>query len=153
MIVVLAPLAPVPPFPPGVAVRAVHDARPDEGPLEGVLAGLIATTTDLALVSGGDMPDVSTAVAMEMLSVATVDPGVEAVALDDGGRFRPLPLVVRVADARRAAHALRRGGERRLRSLPESLRTAVIDASTWHALDPERRSVWDIDEPGDLQGR
>ncbi len=73
-----------------------------------------------------------------------------AVSLQDGDRPRPLPLVVRVEPAREAAHALRHAGERRLRALPEALRTAVIDEATWHRLDPARTTLRDIDEPGDL---
>jgi hypothetical protein len=47
-------------------------------------------------------------------------------------------------------HTLLHAGERRLRALSDALRTAVIDESTWLALDPERRTLRDVDEPGDL---
>ena len=75
---------------------------------------------------------------------------VDAVALQDGDRFRPLPSLVRVAPARDAAHALLHAGERSLRSLLDALRVAVIDEPTWTALDPARRTLFDVDEPGDL---
>lgn len=153
VIVVVAPDGVAPSFPPGVPVRTVRDATADQGPLEGVLAGLVAVGSGLAFVVAGDMPEVSTAVAMEMLRVAANDTTIQAVTLQDGDRFRPLPLVVRIAPALEAAHALRHGGERRLRALPEALRTAVIDERTWHGLDPDRRTVWDVDEPSDLEGR
>ena len=48
---------------------------------------------DLALLVGGDMPELSTAVLLEMLRVAAEAP-VDAVALQDGDAFRPLPVVV-----------------------------------------------------------
>ena len=150
---VLAPGGSEPTFPPGAPVRTVRDATPDQGPLEGVVAGLAAAGSDLTFVIGGDMPDVSTAVATEMLRVAANDHTVDAVALQDGDAFRPLPLVVRTTPALEVARALRRRDERRLRALPQALRTAVIDEPTWHALDPERRTMWDVDEPGDLEGR
>ncbi|HEY6566598.1 MAG TPA: molybdenum cofactor guanylyltransferase [Actinomycetota bacterium] len=153
VIVVLAPEGVEPSFPPGVSVRTVRDAIADQGPLEGVLAGLVAAGSDLAVVIAGDMPEVSTAVAMEMLRVVANDATVQAVTLQDGDRFRPLPLVVRTGPALEAAHALRHRGERRLRALPEALRTAVIDEGTWHGLDPELGTVWDIDEPSDLRGQ
>jgi glyoxylase-like metal-dependent hydrolase (beta-lactamase superfamily II)/molybdopterin-guanine dinucleotide biosynthesis protein A len=153
VIVVVAPGVTPPMMPPGIDVRIVHDASAHEGPLEGLLAGLEAADSDLALAIGGDMPELSTAVAMEMLRVAANDRSVEAVTLHDGDRFRPLPMVVRVAPGRQAAHGLRHGGERRLRSLPDALRNAVVDEATWHALDAERSTLWDIDEPGDLAGR
>jgi molybdopterin-guanine dinucleotide biosynthesis protein A len=149
VIVVLAPDAPEPAFPPGLAVRVVRDAQEGQGPLAGLLAGLSATTTELALVAGGDMPGLVTGVLIEMLRVAAGAP-VGAVALQDAERTRPLPMVVRTAEARTVAHDLLHSGERRLRSLLDGLRVAVIDEPTWHALDPERATLRDVDVPADL---
>ena len=87
-------------LPIGATVRFVRDAREGEGPLAGLLRGLEAASTELALVAGGDMPDLSTAVLLEMLRVAGEAP-VDAVALQDGDRFRPLPSL-RAGRSRRA---------------------------------------------------
>jgi len=149
VVVVVAPDAPEPAFPPGLAVRIVRDAQEGEGPLAGLLVGLSAATTEFALVAGGDMPGLVTGVLIEMLGVAAVAP-VGAVALQDGERFRPLPVVVRTAEARTVAHDLLHTGERRLRSLLDALRVAVIDEPTWHALDPDRATLRDVDVPADL---
>ena len=149
VIVVIAPDAPDPGLPIGANARVVHDRVEGDGPLAGLLAGLEAAQTELAAVAGGDMPALSTAVLLEMLRVAG-EALVEAVALQDGDRFRPLPALVRVAPARDAAHALLHAGERSLRSLLQTLRTAVIDEVTWTALDPGRGTLFDVDEPGDL---
>ena len=149
VIVVLAPGAEAPPMPPGVMVRVVHDAAEGEGPLAGVLAGLEAADSELALVAGGDMPTLVTAVLLELLRVAMEAP-VDAVALQEDDRCRPLPPVLRVRPATAAAHALLHDGERRLRALPQALRTAVIDEGTWRPLDPEGATLADVDEPGDL---
>jgi len=70
--------------------------------------------------------------------------------LQDGDRFRPLPSLVRVAPARVAADSLLQGRERSLRSLLRVLRTAVVDEATWTALDPDRGTLHDVDEPRDL---
>jgi molybdenum cofactor guanylyltransferase len=150
VIVVLAPGAVPPPMPPGVHVRAAHDIAEDEGPLAGALAGLSMADTDLALVAGGDMPTLVTAVLLEMLRVA-LEASVDAVVLQEGDGFRPLPLVLRRAQAIDAAHALLHDGERRLRSLPQALRTAVIDEPTWRALDPAGATLADVDLPEDLR--
>lgn len=149
VVVVVAPDAPETILPIGANARLVHDEREGEGPLAGLLIGLEAATTDLAIVAGGDMPDISTAVLLEMLRVAG-EASVDAIALQDGDRFRPLPGLVRVAPARDAAHALLHADERSLRSLLQALRTAVIDEPTWTALDPSRGTLHDVDEPGDL---
>ncbi len=149
VVVVIAPGTPVPTMPVGANARSVRDAEEGEGPLAGLLSGLESASTELALVAGGDMPDLSTAVLLEMFRVAG-EAAIDAVALQDGDRFRPLPCVVRVTPARDAAHALLHTGERSLRSLLQALRTAVIDEPTWTALDPSRATLHDVDEPGDL---
>jgi molybdopterin-guanine dinucleotide biosynthesis protein A len=149
VIVVLAPGAEEPSTPLAAPVRLVRDASEGQGPLIGVLAGLSDVGTEWALVAGGDMPTLQTSVLLEMLTVAG-QAGVDAVVLQDGDRFRPLPLVLRSRPAREAAHALVHTGERRLRALADALRTAVIDEPTWLALDPRRATLRDIDEPGDL---
>ena len=148
VVVVLGPDGDVPALPPGV--RTARDANEGEGPLAGLQAGLAAVPrSDAALVVGGDMPDLQVAVVREMTRVLD-EAGVDAVALSDGGRARPLPSVVRTVPAIAAVHALLHDGHRRLRDAIDALRTAVIDEATWTALDPARRSVFDVDEPGDL---
>lgn len=151
VVVVLAPAVDEPPMPVGVPVWIVRDPTEAEGPLAGLHEGLLAVTTDLALVAGGDMPDLRTPVLLEMLRVAE-DAHVDAVALQDGVRFRPLPCVVRAERAVDVAHTLLHTGRRALRDLLDALRVAVIDEQTWQTLDPERRTLFDVDEPGDLFG-
>jgi molybdopterin-guanine dinucleotide biosynthesis protein A len=150
VIVVIAPGAPETAMPVGSNARFARDAQESEGPLAGLLSGLEVSSTALAIVAGGDMPDLSTAVLLEMLRVAG-EASVDAVALEDSGRFRPLPSLVRIAPARDAGHALLHADERSLRSLLQALRTAVIDEPTWTALDPSRGTLHDVDEPGDLE--
>jgi len=155
VVVVLAPDAPEPSLPFGSTARFSRDPTAGEGPLAGLLAGLDEVVTVWALVAAGDMPDLQTAVLLEMLTVAAdapVDAPVDAVVLQDGDRHRPLPVVLRVDPARAAAHTLLHDGERRLLALPDALRRAVIDEPTWLALDPDRRTLRDVDVPGDLDG-
>jgi molybdopterin-guanine dinucleotide biosynthesis protein A len=90
-------------------------------------------------------------VLVEMLRVAQESP-VESVVLQDGDRFRPLPCVLRTGPAREAAGRLLDAGERRLRDLFGLLRVEEIDEQSWTALDPERRTLLDVDEPADLGG-
>jgi molybdopterin-guanine dinucleotide biosynthesis protein A len=151
VLVALAPGAPEPTLPPGVPVRFVHDAQPAGGPLAGTLAGLQAATTDVVVVAGGDMPELSTAVLLEMLGVARTEPTVEAVALRDGDRVPPLPIVVRRERGAQVAHASLHAGRRSLRTFLDALRVAVVDEATWRALDPGGGSLRDVDEPGDLR--
>jgi molybdenum cofactor guanylyltransferase len=151
VVVVLAPGADEPPMPIGAPARFAHDPTEGEGPLAGVHAGLLAVRTEFALVTGGDMPDLQTRVLLELLQVAE-EASAEGVALQDADRYRPLPCVVVTAKAVEVAHALLHDGRRALTDLLDALRTAVIDEATWLALDPERRTLFDVDTPADMGG-
>lgn len=143
-------LAPDAPEPAGLSVRIARDPEPYEGPLAGAHAGLLAVRTELALLVGGDMPGLVPEVVDAMLALARATRA-EAVALLDAGRPRPLPILVRVGPAVRAAGELLASGRRRLRELLGALEAAVVEEATWTALDPLRRSLVDVDVPGDLE--
>jgi molybdenum cofactor guanylyltransferase len=149
VVVVLAPDGREPEPPPGVAIRVARDATTGRGPLAGLAAGLAATATDWAVVVGGDMPDVSGAVVLEMLRVGDAE-SVSAVVLAEGGVARPLPLAVRTDAGLRAAGSLLGDGARSLLSLVDALRPAVLDERAWRALDPSRGTLRDVDVPADL---
>ena len=110
---------------------------------------MAAVRSDAVVVAGGDMPDLQPPVLRTMLAMLA-DAGVDAVALDDGDGVRPLPCVLRTWPAADVVHTLLHAGRRRLRDVLDALRMAVIDAPTWTALDPERRTLRDVDTPGDL---
>jgi molybdopterin-guanine dinucleotide biosynthesis protein A len=148
VVVVLAPRAAEPPLS-GIAVRFARDAAEGEGPLAGLAAGLGVVRTRVALVAGGDMPELEPAVLAELVRVA--EAGAPSVALEDAGRARPLPCALRVGPAVEGAARLLAGGRRRLRDLLEELGTTVVDEASWRALDPTGRTLFDVDEPGDLE--
>lgn len=150
LVVVLAPDAAEPSMPIGVPARFVRDPTEGEGPLAGAHAGLGAVRAELALLAGGDMPDLQTRVLLEMLQVADSAP-VEAVALRDGDRVRPLPCIVRTHRAADVSHALLHDGRRALVDLLNALRLAVVDEPTWRSLDADGRTLFDVDVPSDLQ--
>jgi molybdopterin-guanine dinucleotide biosynthesis protein A len=151
VVVVLAPTVEAPPMPTGVDVTIARDAEPDRGPLAGLAAGLAAATNEVSVVVGGDMPGLQPDVLREMVRACRETRAV-AVALSDGGRERPLPIVVGTRPAQEAARRLLADDRRRLRDLLAEVRTVVIDEPTWTALDPERRTLVDVDEPSDLEG-
>ena len=114
----------------------------------GLVAGLGAASGERALVVGGDMPDLVPSVLSSMIARLGAD--VDAVALHDGERMRPLPCALRTGRSRAVGEALFEGGERSLRRLLEALDAEVIAASGWSVLDPQLRTLFDVDEPGDL---
>ena len=152
VVVVVAPGALPPPMPDGITVRVVRDEIGGEGPLRGAAAGLASAATEWAVLAGGDMPDLQPAVLTALLRFAS-DRGASAAALGDGGRFRPLPCVVRTAPAAETAERLLRHGERSLRSFLSSLSVAVLEEASWRRLDPEGRTLRDVDQPSDLDDR
>ena len=148
VVVVLPPGVDGATLPPGVTVA--NDPTEGEGPLAGLHTGLLAAVrSDEVVVAGGDMPTLQLAVLREMRRVLE-EAGVDAVVLDDGDGPRPLPCVLRTWPAADMAHTLLHAGRRRLRDLLDGLRTAVVDVDTWTVLDPERATLFDVDEPGDL---
>lgn len=73
--------------PPGVL--AVADARPGQGPLAGMEAGLAAARFPLVFVAAGDMPFLSAGLVDHLLGVLRDREALAAVP-DDGGRTHPL---------------------------------------------------------------
>jgi molybdenum cofactor guanylyltransferase len=130
-------------------VRVVRDATAFEGPLAGLLAGLGAARESAVLLTAGDMPELQPAVAEALLAELTAS-GVDAVVLEDAGRPRPLPMAIAREAGLDAAQRLFDGGERRLRALVEALGATVIPEATWRPLDPDGRSLRDVDVPADL---
>ncbi|MEO7229703.1 MAG: molybdenum cofactor guanylyltransferase [Candidatus Limnocylindrales bacterium] len=137
-----------PSLPPDASL--VHDAVAYEGPLVGLVAGLRAAREPLVVVAGGDMPTLVASV-IEALLAELDDPEVDAAVLEHEGRARPLPMAIRRAAGLAAAERLVGGGERRLRALGEALATRVIAEPTWRLLDPDGRTVRDVDTPADLR--
>lgn len=153
-----------PALPPDLAatIRLAFDAEAFGGPLVGIRAGLAAATSDptvagdvagrVALVVGGDQPDLAPAVLAE-LARRTFASG-RATALEDGtGRPRPLPCALAVSVALEAAERLLALGERRPRALLLALAGETIPFAEWSALDPAGASLRDIDLPGDARAR
>jgi molybdopterin-guanine dinucleotide biosynthesis protein A len=130
-------------------VRVVRDSTAFEGPLAGLLAGLEAAREPAVLVTGGDMPDLSPAVAEVLLAELDASRA-DVVVLEDGGRPRPLPMAIDRDAGRAVAQRLIGAGERRLRAIVEALASSVVAEGTWRALDPGGGSLRDIDTPDDL---
>jgi molybdopterin-guanine dinucleotide biosynthesis protein A/glyoxylase-like metal-dependent hydrolase (beta-lactamase superfamily II) len=151
VVVVASPRGPEVPVSADSRVEVTFDDVSGHGPMVGLRAGLGAIDADWTIVVGGDMPELQAAVLREM-GRAGRETGATVVALSDAGDARPLPIVVRVAPAREAVGRLLLSGRLRLRDLLAEVETVVIDEPTWTALDPDRRTLFDVDEPSDLEG-
>jgi molybdopterin-guanine dinucleotide biosynthesis protein A len=150
LVVVLRPDGSDPALPPTRHAAVItRDAVLDQGPLIGLAAGLEAARGDWALVAGGDMPKLRSALLRQIAERAERSDA-DAIALVAEGRPWPMPAAFRVATARSAIARLVAGGERRLRASFDVLDVEGLDAGWWGKSDP--RADWraDIDRPSDL---
>jgi hypothetical protein len=58
--------------------------------------------------------------------------------------------VLRVEPAATLADALLHDGRRRLRDLVDAMGAMAVEETVWTALDPHRRTLFDVDVPADL---
>lgn len=130
--------------------RITHDRDAYLGPLAGVATGLAALDPDVerVIVVGGDMPTLATSVLRRLID--GLGPGASAVLLGTIGDPAPLPAAYDRRAAQSVGEALLAAGERRLRSLPARLETAVVPAADWARDDPTAATLRDIDRIEDL---
>lgn len=138
---------------PGMAIRAVADHEPFGGPLQALSGALAAVTSEAVLVVAGDMPTLVPAVLELLVRRLRDDEAVDAAVLadpHDSPRRQPLPLAIRVAPAKAAAAAALDAGDRSLVRLLDRLSVAEVPIDRWLPIDPEARSLLDVDVPADL---
>ena len=139
------------PFVADGSFRIVEDSTDGKGPLEGLRAGLAAARETLAIVVGGDMPDLVPAVLDALLRALADSPHSEATVLAYRGRRQQLPVALRTAAAAALVENLIGTGERRLGIVLERLVVCELPAEDWLALDPGAASLRDVDVPEDLE--
>jgi len=137
VVVAAAPGQELPPLPAGVEVA--RDARPDQGPLEGLAAGMraLAGRADAAFVCGADMPFLSSAAVGHLAVRLSVNWDVVLVRSAEG-RDQPLGAVYRLS-LLGLVEELLAGGERRLGLVAERSRACRVEADA--ALAAALRSV------------
>ena len=146
-VVVVLGLAALEPDLPGSIVFA-RDPEPFGGPLVGLVAGLEVASSERVVVVGGDMPTLAPPVLGLLLERLGE---VSATALADDGVVRPLPMALDRGAALPVGRRLLAEGRRDLRSLLDGLSMRPIATADWGPLDPEARTLRDIDRPSDLE--
>jgi molybdopterin-guanine dinucleotide biosynthesis protein A len=147
VVVVAAPGQDVPPLPPGVTV--VRDARPQRGPLQGLLAGLEALPgrCAAAFLSSCDVPFLRPAFIrrlIELLGAARVAvPHVE-------GRHHPLAALYRL-DVLTEVRRLLAADRMRPVFLFDAVPTRVVTADELAAADPGLRTLCNLNTPADYE--
>jgi molybdopterin-guanine dinucleotide biosynthesis protein A len=134
---------------PGLAGRVVADTVADAGPLGGVVAGLRAVRTPLAIAVACDMPSLVPAVVELLLARLRADPGLLAACCDGPHGIEPLPLALRSTAALPLEVALMRG-ERALRSALAGPALGLAGEPDWRPLDPEGRCFANWNRPEEV---
>jgi molybdopterin-guanine dinucleotide biosynthesis protein A len=141
-----------------IAARSVEDRTPFAGPLAGLADALEVVRAERAVVIGGDMPAVVPGVLASMLDRLDAQPAVQVVTLalphgaDAAHAARQvLPLAIAVDPGRVAARMAIAEGERSLQRLLDRLLHAELPAHIWSPLDPNGRSLLDVDTVADLE--
>jgi molybdopterin-guanine dinucleotide biosynthesis protein A len=133
--------------------RVIGDVEPFAGPLAALSGALRLVEGALAIVVGGDMPALEPGVLRLLLERLRSDPGLAAVILEPPvpvGKTAVLPAALRVAPASAAATAAIAEGDRSLVRLLRRLGFASIPARDWLPLDPDARTLIDVDTRADL---
>jgi molybdopterin-guanine dinucleotide biosynthesis protein A len=140
------------------SIRAIPDAEPFGGPLLALRGALGHARGTSTVVVGGDMPELVPAVLGALLDRLDPDPSIGAVILGRteprSGRDEPrpvLPLAIRVDAGVRAADAALSDGRRSLQGVLDRLAWSELPAALWRPLDPEGRTLLDVDTRADLE--
>jgi len=131
----------------GTSVRWVPDTISGAGPLGGIHAALLTSTTPIVFVVACDMPFVSAAFIEREMQVFAAE-GCEALIPTVGGFIEPLHAVYRADLAPRLAAFLRNHASRSIRDFLATVRTVY-----WRVEEtPEHYTLFDnINTPEDLE--
>ncbi|HTP10913.1 MAG TPA: molybdenum cofactor guanylyltransferase [Anaerolineae bacterium] len=126
--------------------RVVADYDPPCGPLGGIAAGLKTMQHPLAVVVACDMPFLNVNLLRWLIDLAD---GYDAVVPQSGAEFEPMHAVYRRECygpiVQRITH-----GERRVISFFADVRLRPVPEAGWRVLDPEGRSLVNLNTPDDL---
>ena len=133
--------------------RTIADPEPFGGPLQAVAGALDEVATRDAILVAGDMPSLVPEVLALLADVLAARPDIDAFVLADPHdpvRRQPVPVALRVEPSRAAARTALDAGDRSLVRLLGRLRVEDVPFDRWRGLDPEARTLVDIDLPEDL---
>ncbi len=129
------------------SVRVVTDLFPGKGPLVGLYTGLKQSRSDLNLVVAGDMPFLNVSLLRHMLDLAD---GYDVVVPRIGDTVEPLHAVYASSCLPRIETMLADDELSVYRLIPR-LTARYVDEDEVAAIDPERRSFFNINTEDDLR--
>jgi molybdenum cofactor guanylyltransferase len=148
IVVVASPSQELPPLP--GSVRIVRDALEDRGPLQGLATGLesLGQAVTFAYATSTDVPFLEPAWIAHLVGII----GDDDIVLPEGeGFYHPLSALYRSSTVLPAAHKLLDAGHLRINDLRQLVRTRVVRADDLRAVDPELRTLQNINTPEDYR--
>ena len=133
----------------GDDVTVGFDARPDVGPAAGLETALAGARHALVLVVATDHPALSVDV-LRLLVTRAAASDAHAVALAGPRGGEPFLAVYR-RDALVTVRAALDAGTRRMQEVLAALEPDLVGPDEWRTLDPEGRTLADVDVPEDLE--
>jgi molybdopterin-guanine dinucleotide biosynthesis protein A len=130
--------------------RTIRDSIEGAGPLAGIAAGLVAARTPWLLVVAGDMPYLSGPLVDLMLAARRDD--IDAVGVRVGPLPEPLLCVLHTRLSATVEQTVAAGRFKASGVLTDgAVRVGWIDEPALRAIDPDLRSLVNINEPEDLR--
>jgi molybdopterin-guanine dinucleotide biosynthesis protein A len=130
-------------------VRIVYDRVNHGGPLAGIDVALAEARHELVLIVAGDMPWLQESLLRLLVDRARSERGADAVAIQSPRGSEPLLAVYRPS-VRPVLTGLVDRGERRVGRLHELIHAVGISEDEWRRVDPEGRSLVNINRPADI---
>ena len=148
IVVVAAPKQDLPPLPRSVLVA--RDAIAGRGPLEGLLAGLIALrdAAEFAYVTSTDAPFLNPAW-ITLLGQLIGDDDLAIPYVD--GRHHPLAALYRVRSVRPLVENLLASDQLRLQDVMDVAKTRVVERAELATVDPDCRTLRNVNSPHEYQ--
>lgn len=130
-------------------VRIVYDRVEGGGPLAGIEAALTEASHGLVLIVAGDMPWIQEPLLGLLVDRARAEAAAEVVAIQSARGMEPLLAVYR-RSVLPVVSGLIDGGEHRVGRLLELLRAVAIRDAEWRRLDPDARSLVNLNRPSEV---
>jgi molybdenum cofactor guanylyltransferase len=130
-------------------LKLVVDPQPYAGPLPALAHGLRAATGEVCLLVASDMPFISREAFAYLLRLQASTGASAVVPLVEGFIESMHSVVARLATIE-AIDRAQASGERRLFKVLELLQPRLVSSEELRAIDPELRTLFNVNTPGDL---
>jgi molybdopterin-guanine dinucleotide biosynthesis protein A len=134
---------------PPLDLPCIEDSETDRAPIVGIHAALRACGRAAVLVAACDLPEIDPRFVLALLALVPVDGDFDVVAPQRGQHLEPLLAVYRPRILPEVERRIR-AGELGLQKLLRSVMTLRVPEEELRSIDPELRSLRNVNQPSDL---